>query len=153
MCEIGYCCTLMKTTTAAHIWFDMINSLFFVFPLEIWCKINKLLKHYEYQLTKRCLEGRLEGFELSWWFSFALVRRYNTTLSKVIDCHAPLKTKTVKVRPAVPWYNDDIKAAKRLRRKAERTWRRTRCVWLEYFQVLQKPRDVPHEPGQAGILH
>ena len=56
----------------------------------------------------------------------ALVRRYNTTLSKVIDCYAPLKTKTVKVRPAVPWYNDEIKAAKRLRRKAERTWRRTR---------------------------
>ena len=26
---------------------------------------------------------------------YALVCRYNTTLSKVIDCHAPLKTKTV----------------------------------------------------------
>ena len=58
----------------------------------------------------------------------AIVRRYNTTLSKVIDCHAPLKTKTVNVRPAVPWYNDEIKVAKRLRRKAERTWRRTRSV-------------------------
>ena len=58
----------------------------------------------------------------------ALVRRYNTTLSKVIYCHDPLKTKTVNVRPAVPWYNDEIKAAKRLRRKAERTWRRTRSV-------------------------
>ena len=58
----------------------------------------------------------------------ALVRRYNTTLSKVIDCHAPLKTTTVKVRPTVPWYNDEIKAAKRLRRKAERTWRRTRSL-------------------------
>ena len=58
----------------------------------------------------------------------ALVRRYNTTLSKVIDCHAPLKTKTVKLRPALPWYNDEIKADKRLRRKAERTWRRTRSV-------------------------
>lgn len=58
----------------------------------------------------------------------ALVRRYNTRLSKVIDCHAPFKTKTVKVRPTVPWYNDEIKAAKRLRRKAERTWRRTRAL-------------------------
>ena len=56
----------------------------------------------------------------------ALVRKYNTTLSEIIDCHVPLKTKTVKVRPAVPWYNDEIKAAKRLRRKVERTWRRTR---------------------------
>ena len=54
----------------------------------------------------------------------ALVGRYGTTLSRVIDCHAPLKAKTVKVRPTVPWYNDEIKAAKRLRRKGERTWRR-----------------------------
>ena len=68
MCEIGYCCTLMKTTTAAHSLFDLINSLFFVFPSDIWCKINKLLKYHEYQLTKRCLEGRLEGFKVSSWF-------------------------------------------------------------------------------------
>ena len=58
----------------------------------------------------------------------ALVCRYNTTLSRAIDCHAPLKTKTVKVRPSVPWYNDRTKAAKHLRLKAERTWRRTRSL-------------------------
>ena len=48
----------------------------------------------------------------------ALVRRYNTTR----------KTKTVKVSPAVPWYNNEIKVAKRLRRKAQGTWRRTRSL-------------------------
>ena len=70
LCEIGYCCTLMKTRTAAHSWFDppTIHSLFFVFPSDVWCKINKLLKSYEYQLTKRCLEWRLEGFKVSSWF-------------------------------------------------------------------------------------
>ena len=32
-------------------------------------KINKLFKYlYEYQLTKHCLEGRLEGFKVSSWF-------------------------------------------------------------------------------------
>ena len=59
MCEIGYCCTLMKTRTAT------IDSLFCVFPSEIWCKITKLLKYYGYQVTKRCLEGRLEGLKIS----------------------------------------------------------------------------------------
>ena len=58
LCKIGYFCTLMKTRTATYSWFDLINLLFFVFPSDIWCKINKLLKYYEYQLTKRCLEGR-----------------------------------------------------------------------------------------------
>ena len=57
-----------ENENAAHSWFDLINSLFFVFPSDIWCKINKLLKYSEYQLTKRCLEGRLEGFKCSSWF-------------------------------------------------------------------------------------
>ena len=48
----------------------------------------------------------------------ALVRRYNTTLSRAIDFYAPLKTKTVKVRPTVPGYNDEI--AKRLRKKKKK---------------------------------
>ena len=26
------------------------------------------MKYYEYQLTKPCLEGRLEGFKVSSWF-------------------------------------------------------------------------------------
>ena len=67
---IGYCCTLMKTWTAAPCWFDphTIDSLFFVFPSRMWCKINKLLKYYEYQLTKSCLRGRIEGFKVSSFF-------------------------------------------------------------------------------------
>ena len=50
LCEIGYCCTLMKTRTAAHNWFvpHTADSLFFVFSWDIWCKINKLFKYYEY---------------------------------------------------------------------------------------------------------
>ena len=68
--EIGYCCTSMKTRTAAHSWFvpHTTDSLFFVFPSDIWCKINKLLKYYKYQLTKPCLAGRLDGFKVSSWF-------------------------------------------------------------------------------------
>ena len=32
------------------------------------------------------------------------------------------KTKTVKKKPAMPWYNDEIKGLKRDRRKAEGQW-------------------------------
>ena len=49
-----------------------------------------------------------------------LACNYNTTLSSVIESHAPLKTKTIVSRPTVPWYNDDILKAKLLRRKVER---------------------------------
>lgn len=57
-----------------------------------------------------------------------LLHDYNTTLRSVLDCHAPLRTKTVKARTKVPWFNNDIAEAKRQRRKAERTWRRTRST-------------------------
>ena len=49
------------------------------------------------------------------------VQNYNNTLSEVMNRYAQLKTKNMVVRPTVPWYNDNINAAKRLRRKAERS--------------------------------
>ena len=55
-----------------------------------------------------------------------LVSCYNSTLSMLIESHAPLKSKTVVNRPRVPWFNDSIKAAIRERRKAERKWRTTK---------------------------
>ena len=60
----------MKTQNAGHGWFDphTIDSLFFVFPSDMWCIIDKLLKYYDYQLTKCCLEERLDGFKVSSWF-------------------------------------------------------------------------------------
>ena len=55
-----------------------------------------------------------------------LARDYNNTLSALVDRHAPLKSKRVRSRPSVPWYTAEINAAKKLRRKAEKRWRRTR---------------------------
>ena len=77
LCKTGYCCTLIKTRNAAHSRVDphTIDSLFFVFPTDIWCKINKLLKYYEYQNTKRCLEGRLEGLRFLYGFLNNVARR------------------------------------------------------------------------------
>ena len=50
---------------------------------------------------------------------------YNTTLASALDRHAPLVTRSNPVRPLVPWFNNDIKEARKERRKAERRWRRT----------------------------
>ena len=77
---------LMKTRTATHSWFvpHTTDSRFFVFPPDIWCKINKSLKYYKYQLTKRCLEGRLEGFKVSSWY-FKLMKLVEDRIAK--KCH------------------------------------------------------------------
>ena len=49
-----------------------------------------------------------------------LSRCYNTTLSSILDKHAPMMTKRMVVRPVVPWFTDDLEKLKAERRKCER---------------------------------
>jgi hypothetical protein len=49
-----------------------------------------------------------------------LVQSYNETLSEIINRYSNFISRTMSVRPAVPWYDDNIKAAKRKSIKAER---------------------------------
>ena len=68
------------------------------------------------QSTPSVISG--EGFD-------ELARDYNNTLSALVDRHAPLKSKRIRSRPSVPWHTAEINAATKIRRKAERRWRRT----------------------------
>ena len=54
-----------------------------------------------------------------------LVSCYGSTMTSLLDKHAPLQRKTITVRPRVHWFNNEITEAKRLRRRNERIWRRT----------------------------
>ena len=54
-----------------------------------------------------------------------LVNSYNTTLARALDRHTPLRTKVIRSRPLVPKFNEEIKIARREKRKAKKKWRRT----------------------------
>ena len=54
-----------------------------------------------------------------------LVCNLDTSLSSLLDKHAPLCKKTIKIRKRAPWYNSEIQCAKRERRKLERKWRKS----------------------------
>ena len=53
-----------------------------------------------------------------------LIELYNTQLQSIVDELAPLKTKSITIRPEAVWYNDSIQKAKQHRRQAERLWRK-----------------------------
>ena len=53
-----------------------------------------------------------------------LTNEYNSALSKLIDKHAPRKTKAVRTRTSTPWYSSEICPARKLKRKLERKWRK-----------------------------
>ena len=52
----------------------------------------------------------------------------HTLMSKIINTHAPLKTKQIKVGPDAPWLDFEYKDLRRRRRKAERRFRKTGLV-------------------------
>ena len=60
---------------------------------------------------------------------------YNSEFSSIIDKHAPLKSKNIILRPNTEWYSDELRAAKRDRRKAERRMRKSNLtVHREMFR-------------------
>ncbi len=68
-----------------------------------------------------------------------LVDQYNSTLSRLLDEHAPLKTKTLIIRPGAPWLDKPILDVRKVRRQLERQWRSTRLtVDYERFKETVK---------------
>ena len=51
-----------------------------------------------------------------------LVEVYNQNLAEILDIHAPLKSKTLKITHIQPWFNDKIKREILLRRRLEWRW-------------------------------
>ena len=57
-----------------------------------------------------------------------LIERYNTTLTSLLNDHAPIRKKAVTLRPANPWFTPEIQMEKVTRRRLERRWRKTRLT-------------------------
>ena len=47
-----------------------------------------------------------------------LVECYNSTLASFLDRHAPRLNRRFKIRPLLPWFNNDIEHARKERRKS-----------------------------------
>ena len=68
----------------------------------------------------------------------ALVESYETITSSVLDEVCPLVTKTRTVKPKLPWYNQTIHEERRIRRRLERRWKKTRTESDETAFIAQK---------------
>ena len=49
----------------------------------------------------------------------------NSCLRNILDNHAPLKSRTITIRPSNPWYSPEIDEVKKLRKRLERKWGKT----------------------------
>ena len=69
------------------------------------------------------IESQLENINLEDGELDSCVNLFKSTVRNILDDHAPLKTRTVKLQSESPWFNDDIRAARKTRRQLERKWR------------------------------
>ena len=79
----------------------------------------------------------------------ALIQRYNGTLTDLLDQHAPFKTKQITVGKIPPWSSQEINLEKRIMRRRERLWRKTKLTVhydmyktqsAKFFSMLQTAR-------------
>ena len=57
-----------------------------------------------------------------------LVNDYNDTLNALLQKHAPLKDKSVCLRPSNKWYSEELRYEKQLKRRLERKWMNSRLA-------------------------
>ena len=77
-----------------------------------------------------------------------LLHLYNSELSSVLDKHAPLQSRMVTIRPAAPWFSEEIKLERRVRRRLERRWRRTRLPEDRLRFIEQKSCELDPVPSR-----
>ena len=54
------------------------------------------------------------------------IEKYESIMRDTVNMHAPLKCKVKKVKASNPWFNDEIRSARKVRRQLERKWMRSR---------------------------
>ena len=96
-----------------------------------YCKIKNINKmDFNSDLASISIDEELD--------LYYLVEVYNQNLAEILDMHAPLKSKTLKITHIQPWFNDKIKKEILLRRRLE--WEmatRSYTVQLPIFLLLK----------------
>ena len=79
----------------------------------------------------------------------SLIDQYESVLSELLDKHAPLITRRITCRPHAPWFDDELREAKRQVRRCERKWMKSkleihRLIFREkahrYHELIKKAK-------------
>ena len=102
--------------------------------VDLQCKVKEL----SHAITTKTLPYDLGN----------LVTMYNKTLSKILDSHTPLVTRSARDHPSAPWITVHIRMTLRQRRGAERKWRKT-CINIHQQIFIEKRNAVKQEIESA----
>ena len=65
----------------------------------------------------------------------SIADEYYQVLSDLLEEHAPKKERLITIRPETPWYRKEINDLKKLQRKAEKTWRKSKLTIHEDLYI------------------
>ena len=68
------------------------------------------------------------------------VDMYDDALTCLVDKHAPVKERSVRLRQDTAWYNEDLRNEKRVKRQKERAWRKSKLEVHRQIYVDQCKR-------------
>ena len=89
-----------------------------------------------------------EGLSVNSELSFGEnINMYNATLNSILNKHAPVRSKTVKILIDSPWFDAEYESVRRLRRKAEKTYRKTKLIVHkeEFIRLRKQCTDLAHK--------
>ena len=70
------------------------------------------------------------------------INKYNVILLSTLDKHAPLKTKTVKIKNTIPYFNDEIRQEIQTCRRLEWVWRKDHSNTAKFLTSYHQRRVV-----------
>ena len=131
MCNLSLCKPKVPTVTIKSRQWKHVNS-----P-EVFHDIGTHLANLE--VDHDCLDS--------------YVSQYESTVSDILDKYAPWKTRSVKVRTEVSWFNDDIRTARKICRQLERKWRKNGKLAIQRQEYRNQCKVVRNLINQAKIIH
>ena len=83
----------------------------------------------------------------------ACISSYNDVLKSALEKFAPLKEKTIKDVPNASWFDEDYRDLRKLRRNAEKLWRRTKLTVhrLEFVRLRKCTTNLAHNKKRTQI--
>jgi len=80
---------------------------------------------------------------------------YNSTLSQLLNKHAPLKSKIIRTRPHNPWYTQALNKLKLAKRHLQRIWSRLHSFedlsWIKCY-LLNRSFYVNIETSKSSVF-
>ena len=97
---------------------------------------------------ERFAEDVSEKLDISESLSFGdNINAYNEVLSELLNEHAPIKSRTIKIVPNAQWFDSEYENLRRLRRKAEKKYQKTKLVVDKenYINIRKQTTELAHK--------